>query len=318
MKAPTMTMPYAFEPETAAFVQRQDAERAAALGNPTIEQLRDSYRAGFLSTSVPPDTSVRAEDLTITGATDALGARLYRPASSRTRGLLVYAHGGGFAVGDIDSHDALVRLISNASGTPVLTFHYRRAPEHPWPAARDDTAAVFLAAHQLAVAWGIDQHRIALGGESAGATHAVAATLHLRDTGGPLPHALWVMVPALDASGTGESHRLFAQGAGRSAAEFQSLWALYRPPAVAPDHPGLSPLYADLRGLPPTRVFVAEFDPARSDGEEFVARARIVGVDARVSREDGLIHQYPEITGVSPGSRDAVIRAAHALEAMLI
>ncbi len=312
-----MTMSHAFEPETAAFVQRQDAERASATGDPTIEQLRHGYRASFVRTSVQPAVSVRTHDLSVAGPTGPLDARLYEPALPRTRGLLVYAHGGGFAVGDLESHDALARLIADASGTRVLTFHYRRAPEYPWPAARDDTAAVFRAAHDYAIAWGVDPRRIALGGESAGATHAVAATLLLRDTGGPLPHAVWVMVPALDASGAGESHRIFAEGAGRPAAEFQFLWSLYRPPTVAPDDPGISPLYADLRGLPPTRVFVAEFDPARSDGEDFVVRARAAGVDATVRREDGLIHQYPEITGVSPGSRQAVIRAAQVLETLL-
>lgn len=310
---------YAFEPETAAFVRRQDEERAAGPANPSIEELRAGYRAGLLATSVPRRDGVTVRDLTVPGAVDDRAARLYTPATvGASRGpLLLYVHGGGFAVGDLESHDALLRMVADAARLRVLALDYRRAPEHRFPAARDDVAAAYRWVRANAAALGVDEARIVLGGESAGGTHAVAAALALRDAGDPMPHALWILVPALDATGGGESHGLFATGAGRPAAEFRFLWSLYRPEPLPADDPGLSPLFADLRGLPPVRVYTAEFDPARSDGETFAARARDAGVDARVRRERGLIHQFPEITGVSPASRDAVVGAAAELAALL-
>lgn len=310
---------FAFEAATAAFIREQDAEREVGPNEPTVDQLREGYADHLRRRSVMPDMSVEARDLACDGPAGAISLRLYTPPnlSPLPSPLLVYVHGGGFAVGDLDSHDALARLLSTEASLRVLTLHYRRAPEAPYPAAREDVVAVYLWARANADALGIDPERIAIGGESAGGTHAAAATLALRDHGKPLPKALWMLVPALDAAAAGESHRIFETGAGRPAAEFQFLWSLYRPQDVEPSDPGLSPVYADLSGLPPVRIYTAEFDPVRSDGEAFAERARSAGVDAAVQCETGLIHQFPEITGVSPASRAAVVRAAGELRALL-
>jgi acetyl esterase len=306
------------EPDSPAFADEVAAQPQPATP-PPIDALRDGYRQAFRLTSVAPSTLVFAVELTIRGPAGSLPARLYTPLAvqASVTGLLVYAHGGGFAVGDLESHDALLRLVAEVSGLRVMALDYRRAPEHPFPAARDDVAAAFAWAASQAAALGVDPSRMALGGESAGATHAIAATLALRDAGRAQPAALWVMVPATDASASGASHQLFATGAGRTAAEFQFLWGLYAPQGMPRQDPGLSPLFADLRGLPPTLVYTAEFDPARDDGEQFARRARDAGVDVRLWRESGLIHQFPEITGRSKASERAVRLAATDLSRQL-
>jgi acetyl esterase len=306
------------EPDSAAFAA-EVAAQPQPVTPPSIDTLRSGYRQAFRQTSVAPSANVTAMDLTIPGSAGSLPARLYTPnaAQDTVTGLLIYAHGGGFAVGDLESHDALLRLIAEVADVRVLTVDYRLAPEHKFPAARDDVLAVFGWASSEANALGIDPSRIALGGESAGATHAIAATLTLRDAGLARPAALWVMVPATDASASGPSHKLFATGAGRTAAEFQFLWGLYAPEAMPRDDPGLSPLFADLRSLPPTLIYTAEFDPARDDGEQFARRAREAGVNVRLWRQSGLIHQFPEITGRSKASERAVRQAAKDLSMQL-
>lgn len=307
---------FAFEAETAAFVATVEA--APPTEGLSIDQLRDGYRSTVIANSAAGHEDVDARDLAMPAGARAVAARLYTPAAVASVGpLLIYVHGGGFAVGDLTSHDKLVRLVAAAGGIRVLALDYRLAPEHPFPAALDDVLAAFAWAAANAASLGVDPARIAIGGESAGGTHAVAATLSLVAAGGPRPRVLWVLVPALDAAGTGLSHTMFATGAGRTATEFAYLWSLYLPDAVMRHDARAVPALADPRGLPTTLVYTAEFDPARSDGEDFAERARAAGVDVRLKREVGLVHQFPEITGLSPASHAAIVAAARDLAAAL-
>ncbi len=286
--------------------------------NQTIQGLRDGYKAELIRASVPADPGVAWRALSIPGHAGPIEARLYVPLSADHGGpLLLYVHGGGFAVGDLDSHDGLVRLIAATAGLKVMTLHYRRAPEAPFPAARDDVLAAFRWAAANAASLDIDPARIVLGGESAGAAHAVASALALRGEA-VTPRAVWVMSPALDATTSGESYRTFAEGAGRTAAEFAYLWSLYAPDAATHADPTVSPGLADPTGLPPLYIYPSEFDPARSDGEAFAAKARAAGVPVTLRLRAGLIHQHPEITGVSAASRKAVEDAARELAADLL
>jgi acetyl esterase len=267
--------------------------------------------------SVAADPTVIVEPMEIAGATGPLQARLYTPPDAGTPGpLVLYVHGGGFAVGDLDSHDSLARLISKASGSRVLTIDYRRAPEAPFPAARDDTVAAFRWAIVHAGDLGIDASRIALAGESAGAAHAVASAQVLK-ADGVTPRLVWVMSPALDATTSGQSYRTFAYGGGRTADEFAYLWSLYVPEEHRRRGPDVSPVLADLKGLPPLFVYPAQFDPAHDDGMRFAARAEEAGVPIVLRVRTGLVHQYPEITAISEASRLAVVEAAEEVGAAL-
>lgn len=267
----------AFEPATAAFVE--EVGRQPPTEGLTLEQLREGYRQTVIRNSVPADMRVAVRNDTVAGLAGAVPVRLYTPqaAVGRTSGLLLYVYGGGFAVGDLDSHDRLLRLIASELGHRVL----------------------------------------ALGGESAGGTHATAAAMAVRDRQlGPLK-ALWLLVPALDAQTRGTSYTTFATGAGRTATEFAYLWSLYVPDVAQRGLPGPSPLYASAAGLPKTFVYTAEFDPARDDGESFAKKLEAAGGQVTLQRQKGLVHQFPEITGLSPASRQAVVDAARALAGQL-
>jgi acetyl esterase len=247
-----------------------------------------------------------------------VSARLYTPEAARSRSpLLLYVHGGGFVAGDLDTHDNLIRMIAAEAGLRVMAVDYRRPPEHVYPAALDDAHAAYTFAVANADALDIDPRNIAIGGESAGGAHCVSLALRLRADGVAQPAALWLLVPALDASRSGNSYRDFATGAGRTADEFGFLWSLYLPTSELLSDRQASPLAADLAGLPPVLVFTAEFDPARDDGEAFVAKAKAAGITAVLKRCTGLIHQFPEIVGISAASRQAVIDAAGDLKRLL-
>ncbi len=307
-----MRAPFAFEPETATFV------RSVEQGPPTeglsISALRDGYRATVIANSVEPDSGVTTRDLAIPGETGEIAARLYVPESSREGGgLLIYVHGGGFAVGDLDSHDRLVRLIAAASRLTVLCLDYPLAPEHPFPAARDAVITAFEWTRANAASLGVDAARIALGGESAGATHVIMATLALVRSGGEMPALVWALVPATDPAGSTASHRDFANGAGRTAQEFAYLWSLYLPDEAQRSDPAIVPALADLAGMPALLIHTAEYDPARDDGEQLAQRAHAAGVSVTLTRHAGLVHQFPEITGISSASREAIVQAAREL-----
>jgi acetyl esterase len=283
----------------------------------TLEDLRAGYKAELIRCASSDGASLASRFLKIAGGADEINARLYLPDdASEGLPLLLYAHGGGFAVGDLDSHDGLARLIFRHSGMAVLTMEYRRAPESPFPAARDDVLAAFRWVINNAKTIGVDGARVVLGGESAGAAHAMTAALALRsEEKGPC--AVWVMSPALDATTSGESYKLFETGAGRTTAEFAYLWSLYAPDSDSHADPAVSPSRDDPEGLPPLFIYTAEYDPARSDGEDFALKAQAAGVSVVCKRREGLIHQYPEITGISRASHEAVVNSAKELAAFV-
>ena len=305
---------FAIDPETQAYLD--EFARQPPRTEQGLDDLRSSYRENLVASSGTPDPAVSALPLTVGGAAGTREGRLYVPPDAADGGpLLVYVHGGGFAVGDLESHDALIRLIARSAGLRVMALDYRRAPEHPFPAARDDVVAACAWAREHAHELRIDPARIALAGESAGAAHALAAALELKGSG--LPAAVMLLSPALDATLSGESFKTFAQGTGRTAEEFAFLWSLYVPATNAAARQAASPGLADPRGLPPLFVYPAQFDPARDDGAAFAARAREAGVPVVLRERAGLIHQYPEITGESAASRQAVVDAAKELAAHL-
>lgn len=308
-------MTFAIEPDTAAYLTAFANQPPRE--NQSIDDLRENYKAELLRCAAAVADPATERALRVAGGAGEIDALLMTPRlAAPSAPLLLYVHGGGFAVGDLESHAPLARLICNEAGIPVLTIAYRRAPEAPFPAARDDVLAAFRWVVAHAETLGIDPARIVLGGESAGAAHAMASALALRDD--PVtPCAVWVMSPALDATTSGSSYKTFETGAGRTAAEFAYLWSLYAPDPASHADPGVSPALADPAGLPPLFLYPAEFDPARSDGEDFAERASAAGVAVTCRLRLGLIHQYPEITGVSPASRRAVVEAVEELAAFL-
>ncbi|MEO3746882.1 alpha/beta hydrolase [Plantactinospora sp. B5E13] len=231
--------------------------------------------------------------------------RLYRP-GRRPRPLVVFAHGGMWTIGDLDSHDRACRRLCVEADVAVLAVDFRRAPEHPWPAAVDDVVEVlrwaFAHADDLAVADG----RISVAGDSAGGNLAALACLRLRADGGPLPTAQILVYPNTDLTLSLPSVTEKAVGWGISVDDIAWGAELWVPEPGRRADPAVSPLHApDLGGLPPALVVTAEHDPLRDEGEAYAARLAAAGVPVRHRREPGLLHGFLTLDAVSPAAARA-------------
>jgi acetyl esterase/lipase len=289
-------------------------ESIAAAASP--EEAREVTRAGSAAASGPPLPMARVEGLEIPGPAGPMPARFYVPpgAAPSPRPLLVYFHGGGWVIGDLDTHDGLCRFLAASAGVLVLSVDYRLAPEHPFPAAVEDAFAAFAWAAAQAAELGADPARIAVGGDSAGGNLATVVSLLARDGGGPQPAMQLLIYPVTDAVG-GESRHTFAEGFLLTKADMDWFERHYLPDAAASEDPRVSVLRReDLAGLPPAYVATAGFDPLRDEGEAYAERMRAAGVQVALRRHPGLIHSFANLTAVSRSSRAAMLEVAGALQ----
>ena len=290
-------------------------DESVTAGGASPEQARALNRRGAAACAGPPLPMARVEGLEVPGPAGTIPARLYEPvAGGGARPLLVYFHGGGWVIGDLDTHDSVCRFLAAAAGVPVLSVDYRLAPEHPFPAAAEDAAAGFRWAAEHAAELGADPARIAVGGDSAGGNLAAVTSLLARDGGGPQPAMQLLFYPATDAVGEQRSRQLFAEGFLLTRADMEWFEAHYLPSGVAHDDPRVSVLgVGDLAGLPPAYVITAGFDPLRDEGEAYAERMRAAGVRVAHWRHRGLIHGFANLTAVSRSARAAMFEAAGAL-----
>ena len=263
----------------------------------------------------PPIEVERTEDLQIPTAEGVMRARLYGPHGlSRPAPLVVYLHGGGHVIGDLDTHDQPCRFFAREVPALVLAVDYRLAPEHRFPAAVDDALAGFRWACDEAARLGADPDRIAVAGDSAGANLAAVVCQLARDDGGPLPAFQALIYPVIDLSAKRRSYELFGQGFFLTREEVD--W--YRDNYLASEQdrtdPRASPiLAADLAGLPPALVVTAGFDPLRDEGEDYAARLREAGVEVTLRRESDLVHGFINAVGLGGRSREAGLEIAAAM-----
>ena len=276
--------------------------------------LRAGYRALVAGRRGPEVEKV--EDRRIPGPGGEIPVRLYRP---RTRGplpLLVFLHGGGFVVCDLDTHDPLCRLLANAVGCAVLSVDYRLAPEAKFPAAPEDCYAATCWAAENARALGTDPSRIAVAGDSAGGNLAAVVAQQVRDRSGPdLVHQLLIYPVTHHAFDT-LSYRENAEGYFLTRGMMEWFWNHY---LEKPEHgrdPLASPLVAeDVSGLAPATVVTAEFDPLRDEGEAYAERLRAAGVPVELQRYDGMFHGFFAMTEMLDTAREAMEHAAGRLRA---
>ena len=265
-----------------------------------------------------PKTPVRAvRDFTIPGPAGELAVRHYAPFASEPQPLLVYLHGGGFVFGDLDTHDEPCRILCAHAGMHALSIAYRLAPEHPFPAALDDTLAALRWARAHAASLGADAARVAIGGDSAGGNlAAVVARLATRAGEGPV--AQLMIYPATDATTDRPSHSLFGEGFILTNADRREFTRLYVGSGGSRSDDRISPLLAlDLRGLPPALVVTAGFDVLRDEGEAYAAALQSAGSTARLRRVESLGHGFVNLGGVVPAARQATIDLAREWRALV-
>jgi acetyl esterase len=263
----------------------------------------------------PPIAVGAVRDLTIDGPAGRLRARHYVPPRAQlgpARPLLVFFHGGGFVVGDLDTHDAPCRALCRDLDVHVLSGEYRLAPEHPFPAAIDDARAVLRYAQAQAARLGADPTRIAIGGDSAGANLATVVTQLAARDGDPLPSLQLLIYPAVDSSKDWPSIDLFADGYFLTRGNIHGFRRHYFAGFDDLTDPRASPLLAkDLGGLPPAVIVTAAFDPLRDEGEAYARALEAAGVRTKLYRATGLIHGFINLGAISGSAQQALRHVSH-------
>jgi phosphinothricin tripeptide acetyl hydrolase len=243
------------------------------------------------------------EDVTFTPVrAGAVSAEWVRAPGVADDAAIVYFHGGGYVMGSVRTHRLLVAGLSRACGTPVLSVDYRLAPEHPFPAAVDDG----VAAYRFVRAAGTAAGRIAIAGDSAGGGLTVATLIALSDAGEALPAAGVCISPWLDLTLSGQSYITKAAADPMLQRALLAPWAAAYLAEKSAETPTASPLFADLRGLPPLLVHVGTAEVLLDDSTRFAARARDAGLDVDLSVYDDMIHVWHAFAFVLPEAQRAI------------
>jgi len=241
----------------------------------------------------PGEPVARVEDRPVPGPAGDIPVRLYTPAGSGPWPVLVFFHGGGRGVGNLETADFYCRAVTNAARCIVASVNYRHAPEHKFPAAVDDACAATQWIAANAAAFNGDPARVAVGGSSAGANLAAVVALIARDRGMPRIVFQLLSVPVANHDFETASYRDNADGYGLTRKSMEWFWRHYLASAADGAHPHASPLRAsDLSGLPPAFVTTAEFDPLRDEGEAYANRLAAAGVPVTCKRYDGMVHMF--------------------------
>jgi acetyl esterase len=286
------------DPQMAAAIaesQRLYAEIAAKRGPIAADDLA-GQRAAFTHeravwNALKPDLAA-VEAVSLAGPGGAIAGRLYRPSMARPLPALLYFHGGGWVLGDLDTHDRIMRLLAEKSGAIVLGVDYRLAPEHKFPACYDDALATLRHVAHRGAEWGIDPRRLAIGGDSAGANLAVATCL----TAEPAERAaVRLQLLYYGAFGLTDSAglRCFGNeldGLTRADMARYRAWLCRTPEDLA--DPRFDNLSADLRGLPPAFIAAAELDPLQDDSRALAALLAEAGVAAEHVVYPGMLHSF--------------------------
>jgi acetyl esterase len=308
---------------------RQLIDTLTALGAPPVQKLTpEQARAGYVKrcayTQPKPPEVAQVQQHSASpapGSNAAIPIRSYRPLGtppSEVLPALVYYHGGGWVLGDLETHDVLCRQLANASGCAVFAVHYRLAPEHPFPAAFDDALAAAHWVHANAKALSIDPQRIAVGGDSAGGNLAAAACLHLRDTASTWQPAFQLLIyPVTHVHGPYTSYQENANGYLLTTDAMLYFLNQYAKPEEQGDW-RVSPLQAPSHtNLPPALVLTAGFDPLRDEGAAYADALSCAGVAAQYVHFPRQIHGFVLMTAVIDEALTAVELCAAALRRAL-
>lgn len=298
------------DPELQVIVDLANAAEPAPRTEAQVDRFRAEF-AGLTAVLGQGSDRVEATDASVPGPAGEVPVRSYRPLDAPLGPLptLVWFHGGGWVIGDLDTHDALCRDLAAGSGCGVLSVDYRLAPEHRFPAAHDDAEAVV--AHLLCDGeeLGVDPTLVAVGGDSAGGHLATVTARRLRDRGDDLPdlRAQALVYPVTDLAGSQGEH----PSRQANAEGYLLTWATmeFFADAYVPDHgdrtgPDASPLHVEqLAGLPPALLVVASHDPLRDEGLAYASRLQAAGVPTAVEHLEGAVHLCAQMPGTAVGRR---------------
>jgi acetyl esterase len=302
----------ALHPQAKAFLAGIEESGAPPLYELTPEEARAATGIITELIGAGPDVDT-VEDFTIATAAGGVGARRYVPGDAA--GTIVWIHGGGWVICDLDTHDAVCRLLAASSGCRVVALDYRRAPEHPFPAPLEDCWDALRA-----VAADTGNAPLIIAGDSAGGNMSAACALRACDRGGP-ELALQVLVcPVVDHDMTTASYRERGSGPDLfiTAKDMEWFWNCYIPDPAARPVPDASPLRAeDLSNLPPAIVITAEYDPLRDEGIAYARRLEAAGVQVVHHHHEDMFHDFFSFVNLIDAGNEAVERVGGAIRALV-
>lgn len=266
-----------------------------------LPTMRDMFEQWHSTASEPEDVRYKSDTVAGVPAIWAL------PDGADESKLMIYTHGGGFAVGSANSHRKIAGHTAKACGANAIVLDYRRAPEDPFPAQLVDAVGVY----KELLDRGYKAENLTTIGDSAGGNAAVATVLKLRDEGLPLPGSVIAYSPWLDMEHKGETLETnAATDALVSRAILEGMAGMYLPDDASPSDPLANPLYADYAGFPRLYINVGELETLRDNGERLHERAKAAGVDSTLSIVDGMQHVFPSMSGTAPEVDEEIQRVA--------
>ena len=299
-------------------------EQAVKGGRPKLQSLphkvgRSAVDKMSEDSEADPPQVAAVDDGAFAGPGGEIHFRRYRPLGVEPGALptLIYYHGGGFVIGNIETHDSTCRRLANKSRCQVISIDYRLAPEHPFPASTDDSVAAFRHIRDNALSFEVDDKRIAVGGDSAGGAIAAVVCQVTRDAGDATPAFQMLIYPATDSSKESASRKQFADGYFLTKELMDWFWEAYAPKGIDQSDLRLSPLLArDFKGLPPAFVLTAGFDPLRDEGRAYANRLVDAGIKTTYVNYPGTIHGFFSLTrflkqGLKANDEAAAVLAAH-------
>jgi acetyl esterase len=267
--------------------------------------MRQRAAAEFVPWNENPQEIHKVHDFKIAAPHHSIPVRLYEPNDDANNGLLIYFHGGGWIIGDLDLEDSALRIISNQSGVKLLSVDYRMAPEHPFPAAIEDGEAVMLWVTENAKSLGIDGNKIAFGGGSAGANVAMGSMLRLRDNGHQIPKLMTLLYGAFSRDEEFESYKKYGNGRfGLPTMAMTFFWNSYLSPNET--HPHAIPFTTNLDGIPKCHIIEAELDILSDESSRL----------AKILKENGTPYIHKIYKGVMHGFTQYHKASKIALEAL--
>jgi acetyl esterase len=304
------------DPQVRALLDEMAAQDQAPLPDMDAAQAREMMRQ-LATLARYPDQRAPTVDQSIPGPAGDVPIRVYAPEASEPLPVVVYFHGGGWVIGDIQTHDATCQQLATSVPAAVVSVDYRLAPEHPYPAPVEDCLAATRWVHEHGRDLGVDGSRLAVAGDSAGGNLAALVSLRARDDGRP-PIAFQLLIyPATDLTCSFPSY--VENGDGYLLTGESVRWFLdqYIPEADRKNAEASPHFATDLSGLPPALIITAEFDPLRDEGEAYGDRLEEAGVPVTVTRYDGMIHGFFAMDTLLTSATRAMGAAAAALREAL-
>ncbi len=296
------------DPTIKAVLFAPDAQKAPSIASMEVADARAYYKGLVAKLEAPLSLTCDVEEGAMELSGRSLAYRIYRPAQGGPLSpAMVFFHGGGWVIGDLDTHDNSCRALALRSGCAIISVDYRRAPEHPFPTPMEDGYDAYVWVPENALRLGFDPARLGVGGDSAGGNIAAAVALSLRDRKGPFCAWQTLIYPAVNALDDSASLEEFAKGYGLDAEVLDWFAGHHIPDGADRADQRLSPLLAgSLAGLPPAIVVTGGFDPLRDSGEAYAVRLREAGVTVEYREYPDLIHGFMSWAGLVPSAGAAL------------